>query len=241
MAEAPASQYTVRESARAKHVRLLVSTRDGGLTVVIPRGFDRRKIPEVLKEKARWIERAQTRIVEQRRRSGAETGDGLPALISLRAVGEEWQVEYRPEGCRREGEAPDDQRILTLFGAVEDEDGCRQALCRWVHRKARAHLVPRLLELSRKHKLPVTRVTIRSQRTRWGSCTARKSISLNGKLLFLPPPLAEQVMVHELCHTVHHNHSRDFWRLVGSLSPGCAELEAELRAAWRYVPIWLEQ
>lgn len=241
MAEAPAPQYTVRESARAKHVRLLVSTRDGGLTVVIPRGFDRRKIAEVIEEKRRWIERAQTRIVEQRRRSGAETGDGLPALISLRAVGEEWQVEYRPEGCWREGEAPDDQRILTLFGAVEDEDGCRQALCRWVHRKARAHLVPRLLELSRKHKLPVTRVTIRSQRTRWGSCTARKSISLNGKLLFLPPPLAEQVMVHELCHTVHHNHSRDFWQLVGSLSPGCAEMEAELRTAWRYVPAWLEQ
>ncbi|MFB3879817.1 MAG: M48 family metallopeptidase [Armatimonadota bacterium] len=231
--------YTVRVSPRAKHARLLLSLRDGGLTVVIPRGFDRRQIPEMIQEKQAWIERARRRILEQRRRAGAESGDGLPALISLRAIGEQWRVEYRRDGDERR--APADNRVLTVSGAIEDAEGCRQAVCRWLHRKARAHLVPRLLELSREHKLPVTRVTIRSQRTRWGSCTERRSISLNGKLLFLPPRLVEQVMVHELCHTVHHNHSKQFWGLVESLSPGCAELEAALRTAWSYVPTWFEQ
>jgi hypothetical protein len=238
MTEAPGSQYTIRESARAKHIRLLVSVRDGGLTVVVPKGFDRRRIPKVLRERRPWIERAQKRIAEQRRRSGSEVGDGLPVSVNLRAIGEEWHIEYRARSETEDSGGSDGRRTLCVRGAVEDKAGCKRALRRWVHAQARRHLVPRVLELSRRHRLPIARVTVRSQRTRWGSCSERNSISLNEKLVFLPPRLVSQLMVHELCHTVHHNHSKEFWALVEALSPGCRELERELRTAWRYVPAW---
>ncbi|NIN12121.1 MAG: DUF45 domain-containing protein [Gemmatimonadales bacterium] len=83
------------------------------------------------------------------------------------------------------------------------------------------------------------RTIVRAQRTRWGSCSRRSTISLNKKLLFLPAPLVEYVMVHELCHTVHFNHSPEFWDLVRERTPEYQALEAELRTAWRYVPAWV--
>jgi len=238
MGAQPGLKYTVRESARARHVRLLISVRDGSLTVVIPRGFERQRIPEVVKERRAWIERAQRRIIEQRRRSGAEADDRLPRLINLRAVGEEWQVEYRDQRRPDDSGRGHGRRTLVLYGAIDNEAGCKQALRRWVHAQARRHLSPRLLDLSRRHRLPVKRVTIRRQRTRWGSCSERDSINLNAKLMFLPPHLVAQVMAHELCHAVHHDHSGEFWALVERVSPGCRELESELRTAWRYVPAW---
>jgi len=238
MAEAPGSEYTVRESARAKHVRLLVSVRDGGLTVVVPKGFDRRRIPKVVRERRPWIERAQRRIVEQRRRSGSEVGDGLPVSVDLRAIGEEWHIEYCARSEAKDFGSSDGRRTLCVRGAIGDKAGCKRALRRWVHGQARRHLVPRVQELSQRHRLPIARVTVRSQRTRWGSCSERNSISLNEKLIFLPPRLVSQLMVHELCHTVYHNHSKEFWALVEALSPRCRELEGELRTAWSYVPAW---
>lgn len=232
---------TIQESAKAKHVRLRVSLRDGSLTVVIPKGFDRREIPKVLEQKRRWIERAQRQVAEQRRQAGPEGGDGLPEAISLRAIDQQWRVEYARTRPERETDPPDGERLLTVVGGVEDEDGCKQALCCWLQRMARAHLVPWLLTLSGRHDLSVTRVTVRSQRARWGSCSERNCVNLNQKLLFLPAALVEQVMLHELCHTRHHNHSERFWRLLQSLSPDCRSREAELRTAWRYLPAWLDR
>jgi predicted metal-dependent hydrolase len=90
--EAASPGYAIEESDRAKHVRLRVSVRDGSLIVVIPKGFDRRRIPEVLREKRRWIERARKRVAEQRQQPDSDRTDGLPVLIRLRAVDDEWQI-----------------------------------------------------------------------------------------------------------------------------------------------------
>jgi predicted metal-dependent hydrolase len=67
----------------------------------------------------------------------------------------------------------------------------------------------------------------------------RGNLALNTKLLFLPPELLRYVLVHELCHTVHMNHSKDFWRLVECHEPRYRVLDQQLRAAWKPVPRWL--
>lgn len=64
-----------------------------------------------------------------------------------------------------------------------------------------------------------TSVTIRDQKTRWGSCSSRGTLSFNYRLVFAPPAVLDYVVVHELCHLTHMNHSKDFWNMVGSVMP----------------------
>jgi len=229
--------YTVRQSSRARRVSLRVSP-DGALEVVVPLGFDQSLIPVIVQQKRRWIARATRRMQERQRLLEAQPR--LPQRISLPAIGEEWRVTYRATPSARVTVTERDSHRLTLSGHVADAALCRAALRRWLARKARKHLVPWLTELSRESGLSFRKVTVRGQRTRWGSCSSRGTISINRKLLFLPPPLVGYVLVHELSHTRHLNHSPQFWAMVRKMEPACQRLRAELREAWRHVPRWAQ-
>lgn len=96
--------------------------------------------------------------------------------------------------------------------------------------EAKDTLPQRTAELAAKHGLRYDRVTIRAARTKWGSCTARGDISLSLYLMTLPEHLRDYIIIHELCHTVHHNHSPRFHALVNKLTNGHEqELARELR------------
>ena len=94
---------------------------------------------------------------------------------------------------------------------------------------ARAELVPRLHELAARHGLAVSRVTIRSQTSRWGSCSRGSSIALNFRLVQMPPDVCEYVLIHELMHLKQQNHSRRYWRLVEAVCPDYLAAEGWLR------------
>jgi predicted metal-dependent hydrolase len=111
-------------------------------------------------------------------------------------------------------------------------------LRRWLTRYAQQQLEPWLRRVSVETGLTFTQVTIRGQKSRWGSCSRRRTISLNYKLLFLPPHLVRHVLIHELCHTQHLNHSAKFWALVSQKEPAYRPARVELRSAWRSVPRW---
>jgi len=80
---------------------------------------------------------------------------------------------------------------------------------------------------------------VRKQRTRWGSCSTRGTITLNVCLLFQPPEVVRYLYLHELTHLRHMNHSARFWAAVGRLEPAWRELDAQLARGWQRVPAWL--
>jgi len=95
----------------------------------------------------------------------------------------------------------------------------RQAVERHLWRLAAKELPPRVFELAALHQLPARRVTVRNQRSRWGSCSRRGTISLNWRLVQAPPFVRDYIVLHELAHLKEMNHSHRFWREVERLCP----------------------
>jgi predicted metal-dependent hydrolase len=230
-------KYAVKESPRAKHVRLTLSLQDG-LVVVVPKGFDHGRIPSLLQKKKRWLERVSERIEAQRKLLETEPPGALPERMALRGIGEEWVVEYNKSPHMKTVERPGNR--LRVSGDTANIEICRAALRRWLNRKAHVQIKPWLATLAKEHGFKFGRVIVRSQRTRWGSCSRHKTVSLNLKLLFIPLELAQHVLLHELCHTVHLNHSKKFWALLKQHEPDCAKKERELCSAGRFVPAWID-
>ncbi|NLE09910.1 MAG: M48 family metallopeptidase [Actinobacteria bacterium] len=240
----------MRVSKRARRVRLVMSP-ERGLEVVVPQRFDRRQIPELVQSKSGWIERAAARVSaeeQMRRRRLEDDPPRLPERIRLAAVGEEWVVEYRArrgpdrtggaKGCAVARERPG--RRLVVTGDLDDADSCRQAVLRWLHRRARRHFVTRVAEIALRHRLDYGRVSVRQQRTRWASCSRQKTISLNVKLLFIQPELVDYVLLHELCHTVEMNHSPLFWGRLEAHDPEYQAHRVLLKASGVAVPSWVD-
>ncbi len=127
---------------------------------------------------------------------------------------------------------------LSVKGNLRDPYLTALALRKWLGDKAREHLVPWLDDLSDELKLPYSKVLVKGQRTRWGSCSPQKTISINRNLLFLPPSLVRYVLIHELVHTIQLDHSPKFWELVSTLMSNSKELNRESKNAWAHVPPW---
>ena len=94
---------------------------------------------------------------------------------------------------------------------------------------ARNYLAKRLKELSKYTNIPYEKMRLSSAHTRWGSCSSNGTISLNWKLIMAPAGIIDYVIIHELCHVRHMNHSRLFWQLVTHYLPDCKERQKWLR------------
>jgi predicted metal-dependent hydrolase len=106
----------------------------------------------------------------------------------------------------------------------------RRAIEQHLRNLAAQELVRRTWELASLHKVMISRVTVRSQRSRWGSCSIKKTISLNWRLIQTPGFVADYIILHELMHLREMNHSRRFWRHVEQVCPDYARAEAWLKA-----------
>ncbi len=231
--------YTIRESQKAKNLHLKVSI-EKGIEVIVPKGFDQSHIPSIIQKKQVWLESAVKKIEQWRQLFAPTASCPLPEFISLAAIKEDWTVEYHHTSASKIAitENPDGQ--LVVHGNVDDVDTCKLALRHWISQKAHIHLVPWLKEVSYLSHLPFGKTLVKGQKTRWASCSGYKTISLNYKLLFIPHRLVHYVFIHELCHTIHMNHSSNFWDLVSEKEANYKQLDTELREAWRTIPLWIE-
>ncbi len=221
---------SVRISARAKYMRLRVVP-PGRVELVLPRRFDRHALPAFVSEHRDWLVATVARLRADHRLH--EALRVAPAEIALPALGELWRVEYRA-GARNGWWERAGRGLLVQHRA----DQWDAALQRWLAERARRTLGPQLLALAAELGLECNGFAIRGQKTRWGSCSAQKVINLNWRLLFLPPEQVRYLMVHELCHTVHMNHSRRFWALVAAKEPDYRALDTAMRRANAQVPVW---
>lgn len=226
--------YTVRISKKASRVILKIAPHLG-LQVVIPLGFDSRRIPQILEKRRQWI-----RVTYERLCAGTSGERLLPQSICLKATGEHFDIRYTPGADGTLTIQEHEGGLLELSGETQNVRGCSELLKRWLKHMGRARLIPLAVEQAACMGLRFKRVQIRAQKSRWGSFSGNFTLSLNCKLLFLAPELVQYTLIHELCHSVHLNHSEQFWHLVETHCPDFQAKDARLIEALKDIPGWAE-
>jgi len=197
--------HTVRRSARARRVRVNVSG-EGVVEVVLPLRVPARAADDAVRELRPWIDRRLAEVAAARATVAAR-GDTVPYLgTELRLVPERGRARVRRDG---------DALLVPAAPAAR-----RDALERWYRRQARAEIAPRLDAAVAALGRSYTKLTIRGQRTRWGSCSSSSAMSFNWRLLLAPAEVLDYVVWHEACHLVAMDHSPRFWALVETRMPG---------------------
>ena len=175
-------------STRARKLSIRINQR-GEIRVSIPRFVSQKQAERFFRSKQEWVKK-QLNALKIR-----DCSQGLPregGIIQIR--GKEFPVH-----------------------CMASESQVEMAIWRILHKEALNYLPDRVRELSEKHGYQIHGLKIRKMLTRWGSCTARKSINLNSWLVMLPDHLADYVILHELVHTRIKNHSLLFWAELDGL------------------------
>lgn len=216
----PNVSVAVRRSRRARHVRLHVDE-SGAVAVSVPWRFRAGDIDGIVRERTEWLRDALTRI----RLAGKTTEVDLQRGDPVRVRGQWYPttvVRGRRSGCGLDAEAGRLQ--IAVRGSADPYD----VLERWYREQARAVLSDRVEHFAAEFSLRPGTITVRNQRTRWGSCTHRGDLSFNWRLFLAPDWVLDAIVVHELCHIDELNHSDRFWTLLDQRFPRHRDAKAWL-------------
>jgi predicted metal-dependent hydrolase len=226
--------WVVRESRRARRLAVRVH-RTGRVEVVVPPRTSRATVSAFVSEHRDWIEARRQAALRQK---SPET-PFPPTQIALPGVYESWRVHLAGGAGRIRLRAGADE-LLVIAGDISSAQQLTEALRRWLMRRAQLVLADHLADCAREFGFSYRTLSVRRQKTRWGSCSARGTISLNCCILFQPPEVLRYLLIHELSHTRHMNHSRAFWATVSGCCPDYRKLDRQLLEGWRRVPSWMQ-
>lgn len=190
---------------------LLRMTEEGRLRLTVPRGASISGGLAFLEGETAWISREWVRL-------SARTAWALGTMVF-------WRGQRVALGEANGNILCGDEVIPVRADAAD----LRTAVHRHWRKIASAELPDRCRELASRHGHTPTRISVRDQRSRWGACSSRRSITLNWRLVQMPPHVADYVMLHEIAHMTVPNHSAKFWLQVSSICPDWREAEQWLR------------
>ena len=231
--------YVLKRVPRRRHVHILVNE-EGTIEVRAPWRFGVRKAREVLRENAEWVLETLGTVRERlAQRPRLVTGTHLPLLDGSLRLDVRPQAQIDMFECVRPGRGRAERRgtVLRIRAVSLDEGELRALIERWYRQEAAAHLAARVEHYSSRLGVRPSRVTIRGQRSRWGSCSGKGTVSLNWRLIMVPGALADYVVVHELCHLRHMDHSPRFWAMVGGIVPDYRQCRRRLDALQGRLPL----
>jgi predicted metal-dependent hydrolase len=203
--------------------------------VVVPLRTRPAEVREFVESHRDWISKAKASYAAEH----PPEPFALPDLVKLDGIERQFSVRYRHEEGANTVRYRSGGGAVVLSGQTADEALCVQALKRWLTSVAKREFAPRLRALAGLTGNSFKKMHVRGQRTCWGSNSSTGTISLNYCLMFLDPGHLRYVMIHELCHARHMNHSPRFWRLVGQFEPEYRQLDKDLNGSWKRIPTWV--
>jgi predicted metal-dependent hydrolase len=218
--------YQLRRSARARRLRITV--RPGGVEVVAPRRMRDADIAAFVEQSRAWID---AKLAALQRVLAAHPGstrliDGSSILYRGEPVQLRVRAGARPQVREDRGI---EVTVPAALAGADREPVVERMLMRWLRWSAQNDALLYVHRHGRRHDLTPAAVRIKEHKRLWGSCTAKRAINLNWRLILAPPAVFEYVVVHELCHLREPNHQAPFWRLVGEILPGFEQQRRWLR------------
>lgn len=197
----------------------LIVENDGSVTVRAPLRASERIILKLVEEHARWVEKKQAEI---RAAVPIQPKQYVPGESFL-YLGQAYPLEI----------VKDQNRKLVLEDGFKLADSMQanaeMVFQDWYRRQARRVIGARVAFFAERHQFQYKKIRISSARTRWGSCTSKGTLSFSWRLILTPLDVIDYVVIHELAHTVHHSHSKRFWKLVEKLMPDYKEQRKRLK------------
>lgn len=217
-----------KSSDKAKHIRITVKGR-GEVIVTVPKGVSPKQAEHFVTKNQTWI---NAKVAEAIEKKGEK--------ISEYAFGTEFKTKLT---CIRVIETDGPQAFLkqhkdflgiyipeeTDISKAEWQELIKTQIEGQLRREAKFYLLKRTAELAKEKNIGIGKISVRSTKSRWGSCSHNNDISLSIYLMTLPDELIDYVICHELAHVKEKNHSKAFWAHLEVLLPGAGKLDKEMK------------
>lgn len=212
----------VIRTARIKSARLQVD--EGAVSIIVPDALADARIEKLLKDKTRWIKEKlylyqQTMPVSSRE---FVSGEAFPYL------GRNYRLKIE-SGAFQPVKLKQGRLVVTLPKEVATPQLVRNALVRWYRLQAQQRFAEKVLRYAKVVGVSPTAVDIKTFKSRWGSCNIRGEVQFHWKVIQAPHRIVDYVVVHELCHLKHHDHSPVFWKSVERVIPDYLECKEWLK------------
>jgi predicted metal-dependent hydrolase len=209
--------YQVIRRPRRKTASITIKP-DNTVTVVVPASVTDKQIVHFLQRKTPWIQNTLHFNLHSRPSYSPKeyvTGE------SFLYLGKKYRLKVNIGGQRPvkliRGEFH--VHVLPRLSPQEIQDSVFLQLSQWYRDHAAQHLRVKTNKISKLIGVSPNRICVKSYKSRWGSCSNRGVISFNWKIIMAPPAIVEYVIIHELCHLKHLNHSKTYWNLVARVIP----------------------
>lgn len=196
--------YSVRKSKRAKYIRLQI-TGNGKIELVVPYNIPIRQGVLFVESKRTWLEKKLKKIGQcgnKFRYFGKEIALSLEYHLFIDTI------EYYFNG--------EELRVIIPTGFTLKKE---ELFDTWLFAKANEYIPDRVKTIAQRNNFNYANVRIKRLKSRWGSCSSKRNLSFNHKLMYFESSIIDYVIIHELCHLKEMNHSKRFWNLVESLLP----------------------
>jgi predicted metal-dependent hydrolase len=215
-------QIQVVRTQRQKTVSVQIE--QGQVRIMVPQALPMAQIQAILAKKTHWIrdklhQQQHTKLLCAKEFIPGETFYLLGQHLRLQLVEEESSGVYQSAG----------RLVVSLPVEQATPEQVRDAIIVWYRRQAEVDLPERVRRYEQKMQVRATSVVVKPYKARWGTCYADGRVTLNWKIIMAPSRVVDYVVVHELSHLVHMNHSRQFWQLVQQYHPGYQAAKAWLK------------
>lgn len=216
--------YTLKRSFKAKLIWLNIRQKIG-LTVTIPYYYNIKRLPEYLKSNSAWILRNLDKYCGQTSTSPATN---IRPSSTISYLGKYITVMQERNNSGTTAVKLEQNNLIISLNSTSRNISLTE-LEHWYRAQASKLINAKVRKFSQLMGLVYNRVVIRDQRSRWGSCSFRRNLNFNWRLIMAPESVLDYVVIHELCHLKEMSHSKTFWNLVTHYCPG-----------WRELRLWLD-